>query len=252
MDIILIDQSNLATEHICCAIAEKKGETCVSSKKAWLAQRFTEGLVFKRLDARGKVFIEYIPVEKAWCPIVADGYMHINCFWVSGQFAGQGYANRLLEECIADARANGKLGLTILSSAKKLPFLSDPKHLNYKGFKLADTAQPYYELLYLPFEENAPLPQFKACAKQGRIDEKGMVLYYSDQCPHAGKYANIIRMHAAERGSDVKLIKFETTEQAQNAATPFTTYSFFFDGQFITNEILSEKKFEKFMDEHGI
>lgn len=171
---------------------------------------------------------------------------------MSGQFAGQGYANQLLSECIADAKAKGKLGLTVLSSTKKMPFLSDPKYLKYKGFKVADTAEPYYELLYLPFDENSPVPQFKACAKQGHIDEKCMVLYYSDQCPHAAKYANIIKNLAASKGRNVKLIKFETTEQAQNAPAPFTTYSFFFDGQFVTNQILSEKKFEKFIIEHGM
>jgi len=27
---------------------------------------------------RGKCFIEYIPAEKAWVPIKADGYMYID------------------------------------------------------------------------------------------------------------------------------------------------------------------------------
>ncbi len=252
MDIISVDQSNIADEHICCAISDKKGESCVSSKKVWLSERFAHGLVFKKLDVRGKVFIEYIPAEKAWCPIKADGYMHINCFWVSGQFAGQGYANRLLEECINDAKAKGKIGLTALSSSKKMPFLSDPKYLKYKGFKVADTAAPYYELLYMPFAEAAPAPVFKECVKQGGISEKGMVLYYSNQCPHTDKYAPIIKTLAEHRGSTVKLIKLETAEQAQSAPAPFTTYSFFYDGKFVTNEIFSEKKFLKFMDEHAI
>lgn len=98
--IIAITVENIDSEHICCAISDKKGETCVSSKKAWMNERFGDGLVFRKLDVRGKVFIEYIPTEKAWYPIDAPGYMHINCFWVSGQFKGKGYANRLLEACI--------------------------------------------------------------------------------------------------------------------------------------------------------
>jgi hypothetical protein len=80
MEIIAVTLENLAKEHICCAISDTKGDTCVSSKKAWLAERFKDGLVFKKLNARGKAFIEYIPAEKAWCPIDADGYVHINCF----------------------------------------------------------------------------------------------------------------------------------------------------------------------------
>nr|WP_245671826.1 hypothetical protein [Desulfuribacillus stibiiarsenatis] len=89
--IIQIDQRNIADEHICCAISEKTGENCSKSKKDWLIERFKDGLVFKKLNVRGKVFIEYIPAEKAWCPIDADGYMYVNCFWVSGQYKGQGY-----------------------------------------------------------------------------------------------------------------------------------------------------------------
>lgn len=51
-----------------------------------------------------------------------DGYMYINCFWVSGQYKGQGHADQLLEHCIADSKAKGKKGLVILSSHKKGPF----------------------------------------------------------------------------------------------------------------------------------
>ncbi|MEL7609416.1 MAG: GNAT family N-acetyltransferase [Bacillota bacterium] len=252
MDIITVNPENIEREHICCAISDVKGETCVSSKKAWMKERFEDGLVFRKLDARGKVFIEYIPAEKAWCPISAPGYMHINCFWVSGQFKGQGHANRLLAQCVEDAKAKGKCGLTALSSTKKMPFLSDPKHLKYKGFQVADTAAPYYELLYLPFDGNAPVPEFKDCVKQGKISEKGMVLYYSNQCPHTDKYAPIIEQIARQHGATLTLRKIETTDQARNAPAPFTTYSFFYNGSFVTNEIFSEKKFEKFLQENGL
>ncbi len=252
MELIDITPDNIDREHICCAISDKKGETCVSSKKMWMTERFKDGLVFKRLDARGKVFIEYIPAEKAWYPIDAEGYMHIDCLWVSGQFQKQGWANRLLEACVADAKAKGRLGLTAISSPKKMTFLSDPNYLKHKGFAIADSAAPYFDLLYLPFEKSALVPQFKECAKQGKIDEKGMVLYYTNQCPHTDKYAPLIQGIAEQRGTAITLHKIETAEQAQNAPSPFTTYSFFYNGDFVTNEIFGEKKFSKFLDEKGL
>lgn len=46
-------------------------------------------------------------------------------------------------------------------SKKKMGFLSDPKYMGYKGFRTADAAEPYFELLHLPFEEGAPLPRFR-------------------------------------------------------------------------------------------
>lgn len=240
-----ITLENLDTEHICCAITEKKGENGAASKKEWMRERIKEGLVFLKLDVRGKVFIEYIPAENAWSPIEAEGYMYINCFWVSGQYKGQGYGDQLLEQCIADSKAKGKKGMVILSSKKKMPFLSDPKYLKYKGFLAADTAEPFFELLYLPFEKNAEIPKLKKCAKEGKISEKGFVLYYTSQCPHTDKYAPLLSEIIREHGLELKLIKIETKEAARNAPVPFTTYALFYEGEFLTNEVLSEKSFKK-------
>ena len=250
--IIEVTADNIEREHICCAISDKKGETCVSSKKAWMKDRFADGLVFRKLDARGKVFIEYIPAERAWCPIEAPGYMHVNCFWVSGQYKGKGYADQLLRECIRDAESKGCRGITVIASEKKRPFLSDPNYLKYKGFLAADTAAPFFVLYYLPFSGDAPLPRFKDCARQGKIGEKGMVLYYTNQCPHTDKYVPVIVNLARERGAEISVHKLETTGQAQSAPTPFATYGFFYDGEFVTNEIFSAAKFEKFLDQHGV
>lgn len=250
MNIITITSNNLEQEHICCAISNNK-DIQVSSKKDWLSKRFEDGLVFKKCDIRGKCFIEYIPAENAWSPIEADGYMYIDCFWVSGQMKGQGYSTLLLDECIKDSKDKGKKGLTVLSSKKKMPFLSDPKYLRYKGFLLADTAEPYYELMYLPFESHADIPKFKEAVKKPHINEKGFVLYYSNQCPYTEKYAPMLKTIADNKGVAFKLIRYSSKEQAQNAPAPFTAYSLFYDGDFITNEILSEKKFHELLIQKG-
>ena len=106
MNYIHITKENLDKEHICCAMSGKQS----LAKKEWLKQRFDEGLVFYRSEERGKCFIEYIPAENAWVPIEAAGYLYINCLWVSGSMKGHGYSSDLLDECIRDARAQGKNG----------------------------------------------------------------------------------------------------------------------------------------------
>ena len=151
-----------------------------------------------------------------------------------------------MEHCIAEARAKGKKGLVALSSKKKMPFLSDGAYLKHKGFVEADTAAPYYELLALPFEEGTALPRFLECAKTGEIDEKGWVLYYTAQCPHTAKYVPILTEYAGNQGIQIKAVKLETREDARQSPSPFTTYAVFYDGKFVTNEILSEKSFEKY------
>lgn len=251
MEIITVTSENLEQEHICCAIANNK-DCQVASKKAWLAERFNDGLVFKKGNVRGKCFIEYIPAEKAWCPINAEGYMYINCLWVSGKLKGQGNSTLLLDECIKDSKEKGKKGLVILSSQKKRPYLADPKFLKHKGFMVADAAEPYYELMYLPFEEKASCPKFKDTVRNHEIRESGFVLYYAHQCPFTVKYVPIIESIAKAKGIKFKSIRFETTEQAQNAPAPFTSYSLFYNGEFVTNDILTDKKFEKILAEIGV
>ena len=105
MNITTVTAENLEQEHICCAISNNK-DCQVMSKKAWLAERFADGLVFKKGDVRGKCFIEYLPAENAWAPIDAPGFMYIDCLWVSGQYKGQGNSNLLLAECIRDSKEN--------------------------------------------------------------------------------------------------------------------------------------------------
>lgn len=247
MEYIKLTSENLEKEHICCAISNNK-DIQVASKKAWLAQRLNDGLVFLRSVERGKCFIEYIPAENAWCPIDANGYMHINCFWVSGSLKGHGYANKLLDACIADAKAKGMHGITVISSPKKQSFLSDPKYLAYKGFRVADSAEPFFTLMFLAFEENSPMPKFKNCAKHPHIDNKGIVVYYTHGCPFTAKYVPIIENIAKEKGVPFRSILLDSKEKAQNAPMAWTNYAVFRNGEYVTNEILSEKKFIQLID----
>ncbi|WP_019241026.1 MULTISPECIES: N-acetyltransferase [Bacillus] len=250
MNIVTITKDNIEHEHICCAISNNK-DSQVMAKKSWMSERFEDGLVFKKGDVRGKCFIEYIPAEKAWCPIEADDYMYIDCFWVSGQYKGQGNANLLLDECMKDCKEKGKKGLVVLSSQKKMPFLSDSRYLKYKGFKLADSVKPF-ELLYLAFNEDSHVPRFKENAKKLHISKPGFVLYFSKQCPFTVKYVPLIEQVAMDKNIPFTSILFETAEQAQNAPAPCTSFCLFFNGEFITNEILSVKKFEKLIAEKGL
>lgn len=247
MEYIKVTKDNIEKEHICCAISNNN-DIQVISKKNWLKGRFDDGLVFLKSTERGKYFIEYLPVENAWNPIVADGYMYIDCLWVSGSFKGHGYSTDLLNACIEDSKSKNKNGLCILSSSKKKPFLADPKYLKYKGFSVCEEADNGIQLWYLPFFESAPLPKFKECAKHPHIDESGYVLYYTDQCPFNAKYVPVLENIAKEKSVKFKAIKLECKEDAQNAPTPITTYALFFDGNYITNEQMNDKRFLKLLE----
>lgn len=250
MEYIKVTMDNIDQQHICCAISNNN-DIQVASKKNWLKQRFDDGLVFLKSVDRGKCFIEYIPSENAFIPIEADGYMYINCLWVAGSFKGHGYSNDLLNYCIQDSKNKGKKGLCILSSEKKRPFLADPKYLKYKDFILADETDYHIQLYYLPFDKNSLPVKFKNCCKHPDISDMGYVLYYSHQCPFNAKYVPIITEIANERNIPFKAILIDDKIQAQNAPTAITTYSLFYNGEFLTNQQFNDKSFLKLIEKNS-
>ena len=240
MNYIRITKDNIDKEHICCAMSGKQS----IMKKEWMKQRFDEGLVFYRSEERGKCFIEYIPAENAWVPIEADGYIYIDCLWIAGSMKGHGYSNDLLNECIGDAKTQGKKGICILSSdGRKKEFLSDPKYMAYKGFTVADRSDTGITLMYLPFDITVAPPRFKPCAKHPKMDESGFVLYYTDQCPFTYYWVPRVEEAAKEHNIPLKVIHITDKDAAQNVPAPVTTYALFRDGKFLTQAIQSDKKF---------
>ena len=244
MNYIRVTKENLEKEHICCAISNNN-DVQVASKKAWLADRLDDGLVFLKSVERGKCFIEYLPAEKAWNPIDAPDWMYIDCLWVSGSFKGHGYSGELLQSCIDDSREKGKKGLCILSSVKKRPFLADPKYLAHKGFSVCDEADNGVQLWALPFTPDAPRPAFLPCARHPRTQESGYVLYYTSQCPFNAKYVPLVEKTAREHGIAFHAIHLRTLAEARSAPTPITTYALFRDGAYLTNEQMNETRFLK-------
>ncbi len=97
MNYINLSDENIAAEHICCAISDKKCLEGYELKKQWIARELKNGFVFRKLNERAKVFIEYGPAEKAWLPIYAPNYYALGCFWVSGQHKGKGHGKALLD-----------------------------------------------------------------------------------------------------------------------------------------------------------
>jgi len=250
MKIITIDKTNIEKEHICCAIGnDKVNQSRAETKKEWLKGRFDEGLVFKRLDQRGKVFIEYMPIENVWKPVVGKNYMFINCLWVSGQFKGQGWSKQLLDECIKDAKIKKMDGIAVVSSNKVKPFLTDKKFYTKHGFELIDTAAPYFELLELKFNKNAESPKFTDLAKKGECDNKnGFTFYFSNQCPFMEEYVYLLSEVLKSRNIEYQIHKLEDSKHAQQQGSAFGTLGIYYNGKFLTHELMAEKKFNTFID----
>lgn len=250
MKIISIDNSNIDNEHICCAIGNDKiNKQRAETKKSWLKQRFDEGLVFKRLDQRGKVFIEYMPIETVWKPILGKSYYIINCLWVSGQFKEKGWAKALLHECIQDAEKKKLSGIAVVTSSNVKPFLTDKKFFLKHGFVTIDTAKPYFELLVYKINENAPTPKFNDYATTGECANKnGFTFIFSNQCPFMEEYVYLLAEVLKSKNISYSVEHLKSNTEAQQKGSPFGTLGIYYKGKFVTHELMTEKKFSELVE----
>lgn len=172
---------NLMQEHLCCIIRSKKPHPGVESKRSWLSERLEEGHVFRKLDTKGAVFIEYAPPETAWVPVEGENYLYIYCLWVAGEFKGKGYGRQLMEYCLANAKAREKAGVCMLGAKTQKAWLSGQAFAEKYGFETVDTTPDGYRLLVLSFDGTKPW--FTENAKRLEIAGQKLTIYYSPSVP---------------------------------------------------------------------
>lgn len=235
-EFINLTAENLAEEHLCCIIRSKKPHEGVEAKRQWLSERIKEGHVFRKLNEKAVVFIEYAPLETAWVPVTGGNYYYIYCLWVSGSYKGKGYGKELMEYCLADAREKGKSGVCMLGAAKQKAWLSDQSFAKSFGFKTVDTAANGYELLALSFD--GTVPEFTQNAKKQQIESKELTVYYDMQCPYVIQNIGLIKQYCETNHVPVSLIQVDTLQKAKELPCVFNNWGVFYKGNFETVNLL--------------
>ena len=236
---------NIDEEHICCAIGDPKHQEGVERKKEWMKKKLEEGHVFRRLNARGKIFIEYEPLDTAWVPISGNNYEYIYCLWVAGSFKGQGVGRELLEYAISDAKKQKRNGICTLVSKKKKPFLGEKKFFEHFGFEVVDSIGDY-ELMALPFKKG-DTPKFNENARSMQIKEKDFTIYYSNECPYVEYEVKELSDYAKDKKIKLHFVKIDSLEKAKEAPCVFNNWANFYQGKFISNTILNANALEKLL-----
>jgi GNAT superfamily N-acetyltransferase len=217
----------------------------VDRKKAFLARGFEQGLVFRKLDVRGKVFIEYAPFEAAWRPVIAPGYLVIHCLWVSGRYKGQNLGRELLQYCLDDM--GERHGVVAVSGRR--PYLTDTRFYLHHGFELVERTDTGFDLVCYKANRDAPLPRFSENATRGTVSEtSGVHFEYIHQCPFVAISLRDLAQVANELGLPVTSRELTTVESAHNAASPFGTFGAFLYGTLITHELMSPRKFRGLLE----
>ncbi|MGN0469240.1 MAG: GNAT family N-acetyltransferase [Acutalibacteraceae bacterium] len=231
-DFINITEENLADEHLCCIIRTKKPHSGVEAKRKWLSGRLKEGHVFRKLNEKATVFIEYAPLETAWVPIVGDNYYYIYCLWVLGDYKGKGYGKALMETCIRDAKENGKSGICMLGAKKQKAWLSDQAFAKKFGFEAVDETENGYELLALSFD--GTVPKFAESAKKEKIENEALTIYYDMQCPYVLQTVDKAKQFCETNEIPASFILVDTLQKAKNLPCVFNNWAVFYKGKFET------------------
>ncbi len=245
-EFINLTAENLPDEHLCCIIRSKKLHPGVEAKRQWLADRLGEGHVFRKLNVKGTVFIEYAPLETAWVPIIGDNYYYLYCLWILGSHKGKGYGKALMEYCIADAKAKGKSGICMLGAQKQKSWLSDQSFSKRVGFEVVDTTDNEYELLALSFDGTTP--KFAQNAKREEIESKELTIYYDMQCPFIYQNMEMIKQHCETNDIPVSLIQVDTLQKAKELPCVFNNWGVFYKGKFVTVNLLDAAYLKRILD----
>lgn len=240
-----LTSGNIADEHLCCIIRSRKPHAGVEAKRSWISARLEEGHVFRKLNERAAVFIEYAPLEKAWVPITGDDYYYIYCLWVLGEYKGRGYGRALMDYCIADAEEKGKSGICMLGASRQRNWLSSQAFAKNYGFRVVDSTEDGYELLALSFD--GTVPKFTEKAKKQRIENQELTIYYSMQCPFVLQKVEEIRHYCEMNEVSVSMFQVTSLEQAKELPCVFNNYGAFYQGRFVTVNLLDVGSVQKIL-----
>jgi len=180
--IINIDETNINQYPPTCFLNPNNEGYKIKSE--WLKKRFSEGMKIKQLYLeKGKKcngFIEYDPGEYAWRAVDAKGYLFIHCIWITPNNAkNKGYGSLLVNNCIEDAKNEGKHGVAVITSEGS--FMAGKDLFLKNGFVSTASAKPSYDLM-VKILKNGSLPQFKDWKSQFK-KYRGLHIIYSNQCP---------------------------------------------------------------------
>lgn len=245
-EFINITEENIADEHLCCIIRSKKPHPGVEAKRVWLADRLKEGHVFRKLNAKGCCFIEYAPLEAAWTPVVGKNYYYIYCLWVNGEFKGKGYGKALMDYCLTDAKEKGMSGVCMLGSKNQKNWLSNQAFAKKYGFEVVDSTEDGYELLALSFDGTTP--RFTDKARKQQIENQGLTIYYSMQCPFILQKIEEIKQYCADNNVVASIIPADTLEKAKELPCVFNNWGAFYKGKFKTVNLLDVGAVQKILN----
>ncbi len=238
-EIITVESSNAEETGFFCFMSKRKSEGYLR-KLAWVKERLKEGMRIKMLKLPERGFIEYIPGEKAWRAVKAEGWMVIQCLWVVGKSKGKGLGAALLAECIKDARKAGMFGVAMVTSQGN--WLAGKTLFERLGFQAVDTAPPSFTLMVKKLKPG-PLPSFPRdwTARAERYG-RGLTIISSDQCPYHPDAVRTLLEAAAKKKIKTRIVVFRTARDVQTRSpSPYGVFNIIYNGKLLGHHYMLEE-----------
>ena len=239
--LIEVTAANVTDTGFFCKMSAR-GKPGYEQKRAWLDERFAEGLQLRLLGDGERGFVEFIPGDYAWRAIEnAAEFMVIHCLWVVGRSKGKGFGRLLLEEVENYARTNGFAGVAAVASRGN--WLVDPAALKHHGYSSIDSAAPSFDLMVKRFGGGTGDPRFcGGWQVKARARPKGLVVFRSAQCPYLDDAVGHARAAAEIAGVRFSEIHLDSAADIRaRSPTPYGVYALVRDGTLISYHYLLQK-----------
>lgn len=231
--------------------ARNRKEEGYQKKRAWLVQRFEEGLQIKILKSEtgnDLGFIEYVPGEYAWRPVEAKGYLFIHCIFITRrEHRGLDFGSQLIQACLVDAERTGRNGVAVACSEG--PWIAGKSLFLKNGFQIVDRLGRY-ELLVNKIRPADPPAFIPWEARQSQY--RGWHLVVAHQCPWHAKACRDLAGTAKERGLELRITEITDAAAAQQSPSGFGVFALLHDGKLLADHYVSKTRFLNILKEEGI
>lgn len=180
IEMVELDEKNL-DEKGCYCLRSKPNSTGYINKNNWLMGGFNEGLKYINLMENSKPagFIEDTPIEYSSRVVYGENYLVIHCLWV--HITGKGYASKLINKCIQDAKEQQKDGVIVITNPNTS--WTPSKDIFIKNNFMEIEHAPYgFELLVHKFGHSVD-PYFPNDWDERLKPFNGLTIVRTQQCP---------------------------------------------------------------------
>ncbi len=236
-----------------CRCFMKANDIGYEKKLLWFKKKFDKGIRAKQLylenENKANGFIEYCISDELVRAVVAKNYVFINCLWISpNKFKSKGYASKMIQSVIDDAKKMNKLGIATIASSKK-PFIADERVFIKNGFSKIDEKNDYI-LLALSFKkDNKNMPYFADISSNLlKYSKENIVITYSAQCPWVAKSITEFKesFESYKIPFNIKELK-EYSDIINWSISPFSVFNLVIDGKTKAEHYISKTRCENIL-----